>query len=210
MRYLDRQDAGRRLAPAVQALGLHEPLVVGLARGGVLVAAEVARTLGTSLDVMVARKLGAPSDPEFAIGAVAPGVVHLEPFTEGLHIPAAYLERAVARERETMAKLERLYRGRKAALAAMDRDVVLVDDGLATGATAVAAVLSLRLGRPRSITLAAPVADADSIEALRHRFDGVVCPFAPVPFGAVGDHYVDFSPVPDDAVHAALKEFPAY
>jgi predicted phosphoribosyltransferase len=203
--YLDRRSAGRRLAEALQHLRGRDPVVIGLPRGGVPVADEVARVLGAPLDILVARKVGAPGNPEFGIGAVAPGVVHIDPAAEALGVTQEYLDRVVAREQAEARRREEAYREGRPPVELAGRTVVLVDDGLATGATAVAAIRSLRQRAPRAVVLAVPVGAAETVAALRRLADEVVCPLVPPEFRAVGEFYVDFSPTSDHEVREALK-----
>lgn len=202
----DRRDAGRRLAATLEGRVGPDALVLGLPRGGVPVAAEVARALGLPLDVMVARKIGAPDHPEFAIGAVAPGVVVLdEASIAALHVPQEDLDRRVAVENAETDRRFRAYRGTHEMPDVAGREVVLVDDGLATGATARAAVRSLRRAGASRILLAIPVAAEDGIASLREEADEVVAILTPSPFHAVGLWYRDFTPTEDAEVRDALE-----
>lgn len=204
--YADRRDAGRRLGAALAQYREAGPVVIGLPRGGVVVAAEVARSLGAPLDVMVTRKIGAPFNPEFAIGAVAPGVVHLDDATvEALAIPRVYIDRSVAREQEVARKREARLREGRAGLDVAGRTVIVVDDGLATGATAIAAIEALRQMHPGKIVVAVPVGAPDTVARLRNRADDVVCLQTPTAFRAVGQAYVDFTPVEEDEVVRLLQ-----
>jgi putative phosphoribosyl transferase len=182
------------------------PVVIGLPRGGVVVAAEVARSLAAPLDVMVTRKIGAPFNPEFAIGAVAPGVVHLDDATvEALLIPRDYIDRSVAREQEVARQREARLREGRPGLDVTGRTVIVVDDGLATGATAIAALVALRQMHPGKIVVAVPVGAPDTVARLRNRADDVVCLQTPTAFRAVGQAYVDFTPVEEDEVIRLLQ-----
>jgi putative phosphoribosyl transferase len=205
--FLDRRDAGRRLASALDRYRGAAPLILALPRGGVVVAAEVARALGAPLDVLVARKLGAPFNPEFAIGAIAPGVVRIdEPSVRALGVPSGYLEDVQRREEAERARREARYRGPRSAPRIEGRTVILVDDGLATGATAEAAVASLRAARPRNLVLAVPVGAPDTVARLRREVDDLVCLSAPADFRAVGQAYADFRPVEDEEVVRLLGQ----
>jgi putative phosphoribosyl transferase len=204
--YADRRDAGRQLGAALEKYREARPLVIGLPRGGVVVAAEVARTLGAPLDVVVTRKLGAPFNPEFAIGAVAPGVVYVDKGTvQALSIPRDFIDRSIAREQEVLRTREARLREGRFGLDAAGRTVIVVDDGLATGATAVAAIEFLRQMRPAKIVLAVPVGAPDTVARLRNRADEVVCLQTPTAFRAVGQVYADFGPVEEDEVAALLR-----
>lgn len=201
----DRQDAGRQLAKALRGRVGAGAVVLGLPRGGVPVAAEVARGLGLPLDVMVARKLGAPGHAEFAIGAVAPGVVVLdEASVEALHVTQAEIDERVALENREMERRFEVYRGRPGMPDVRGKEVVLVDDGLATGATARAAVRALRRAGPRRVVLAVPVAAPQAVDALGREADEVVAVATPRDFQAVGLWYRDFSQTSDDEVLDAL------
>ena len=209
LRFHDRVDAGRRLAEHLMAYRAENPLVVALARGGVVVGEEVARALGAPLEVMVARKLGAPGQPELGVGAIAPGVrVVDERAVRELGISAKQLEWITAAETEEMERRQRRYRGDRREIEASDRTVILVDDGLATGVTARAAIHALRRQRPRRIVFAAPVCASETAERLRSEVDEVVCVAAPRQFGAVGSWYADFEQTTDDEVLKILSRSP--
>jgi predicted phosphoribosyltransferase len=206
--FKDRHDAGRRLAGRLQPFHAEHPVVVGIPRGGVPVAAEVARALGAPLDVAVVRKIGAPQNPEFAIGALAEGDVQL---LNARLVRAAGLSDAGLRalihdvERELGEYVER-YRGSREPIAVAGRTVILVDDGLATGRSAMAAVISLRGRGAARVILAVPVAAPTSLEALRREADAVVCVEMPADLWAVGVWYEDFSPTSDEEVAALLAQ----
>ncbi|MER7013682.1 phosphoribosyltransferase family protein [Saccharopolyspora sp. NPDC000359] len=206
--YTDRRHAGRVLAQRLSGLELVDPVVLGLARGGVPVAAEVARALGAPLRVCVARKIGAPSQPELAVGAVtADGPASYDPhLVRAFHLDEQTLRAACERERAEARRREQLFqRGEPLPLAG--RDVVLVDDGLATGATARAAVRMLRESDPRNVVLAVPVGAPDAVAALREEADVVVCVLQPVGFAAVGQWYRNFRATTDEEIHDILAEF---
>ncbi|WP_336923147.1 phosphoribosyltransferase [Aquipuribacter sp. SD81] len=204
MRYRDRDDAGERIAPAVAHLGLARPVVLALPRGGLPVARPVAAALGTSLDVVVARKVTLPGHPEVAVGAVAEGRAEpvLTPAAHGLgeRVVAA----AVAGAREEVARRARAYRGERPLPPTTGADVVLVDDGLATGATAHAALRLLRSTGPRLLVLAVPVGPPDVTEELARLADHVVCPLLPGDLRAVSLWYERFDQLDDDDVRALL------
>jgi putative phosphoribosyl transferase len=205
MTFQDRYDAGRRLAQALEQYRDEDPVILGLPRGGVVVAYEIARSLAAPLDVLVVRKLGAPGAQEFAIGAIAPGATLLSRnLVAGLRVPREYLARIIAREADELARRELVYRGTRGPLEVEGRTVILVDDGLATGATAQAAVESLRRRGPKKIVFAAPVCSADGAKALEEVADAVVCLECPADFGAVGYWYRDFSPTTDAEVIECL------
>jgi putative phosphoribosyl transferase len=206
MYYRDRYHAGRRLAGALERFRPEHPLILALPRGGVVVGYEVAAALEAPLDVLVVRKLGAPAAEEFAIGAIAPDTTLLNPaLIAQLGIPRSYLDGVVQRERAELLRRERLYRGDRPTPDVRDRTVILVDDGLATGATAQAAVESLRRRGPARIVFAAPVCSPDGAQALRAAADEVVCLDCPEDFGAVGLWYADFAPTTDAEVIECLR-----
>ena len=180
-------------------------LMLALPRGGVPVGFELARALEAPLDVFVVRKLGAPGQEELALGAVARGVQVLnDGVVEALGLDAAVIERAAAAEQRELTRRERLYRGDRRPVDVEGRTVILVDDGLATGATMRAGALALRAKRPRRLVLAVPVAAAQTCELLRADADELVCASTPEPFVAVGAWYDDFSQTTDDEVRALL------
>jgi predicted phosphoribosyltransferase len=205
--FRDRADAGRLLASTLEGQRLERPVVLGMARGGVPVAAEVARRLAAPLDVLVVRKLGAPGQPEFAIGALAEGVTHIDESTvRMLGVPRDVLDRLVAAETAERERREVVYRKGRPPLDLAGRTVIVVDDGLATGASARAAIMSLRRRGPARIVFAAPVCAPESAAALRDVADAVVCVESPRDFRAVGHWYEDFSPTADAEVVTLLEE----
>lgn len=207
--FADRRQAGRALAGLLAGMdrhAWHDPLVLGLPRGGVPVAFEVAATLGAVLDVLVVRKLGAPSQPELGLGALAEGggpLVDAE-LVRALGVSSADLDDVVARERRELARRVAVYRGGRARARVAGRDVVLVDDGLATGGTARAGLRALRAQGARRVVLAAPVAPPDTVRSLRAEADDVVVVRTPAPFRAVGAWYRSFAQLADDEVVALL------
>jgi predicted phosphoribosyltransferase len=202
--YPDRAEAGRVLSACL--LHLRERpnlLVLALPRGGVPVAAEVARALGAPLDVLVVRKLGHPAHEEYAMGAIAGGGIRvMNP--EVTHVRPADLERVVARELAELQRREAAYRGDLPALAIAGRTVVLVDDGLATGSTMRAAARAVRQQHPAWTCIAVPVGAPETCEALAGEADEVVCPARPIPFRAVGAWYRDFPQTTDAEVCTLL------
>jgi putative phosphoribosyl transferase len=209
VRFADRFDAGRRLA---DRLGRYrdrdDVIVLGLPRGGVPVAAEVAGALDAPLDVFVVRKLGVPGHEELAMGAIASGGVRVlnDDVVRSVGIREELLEAVTARERETLEAQERAYRGDAATLDVAGRTAILVDDGLATGATMRAAIRALRGLRAAAIVVAVPTAPRDTCEALGREVEDVVCATTPEPFTAVGIWYRDFRPVSDEQVRELLDE----
>ena len=207
VRFADRKDAGRRLAALLEPLRGTAPIVLALPRGGVPVAAEVADALDAPLDVLVARKLGVPYQPELAMGAIAPdGVRELnEDVVSALGIAPEEIERVAVRESQELARRARCYRAGRPPLEVADRVVVLVDDGIATGATARAAIRWLRSKGPRRLVLAVPVAAAETADALSDVVDDLVVVERPVDLQAIGAWYERFDQVSDDEVQSILE-----
>lgn len=202
-----RSAAGRVLAARVAHYADRpDVLVLGLPRGGVPVAYEVAQALGAPLDVFLVRKLGAPGHEELAMGAVASGGVRVlnERVVRGLDIADAVIDAVAAREEQELRRRERVYRGDRPPPDVRGRTVILVDDGLATGATMLAAIRALRLQAPARIVVAVPTGSPDTCEQLRGESDEVICAITPQPFSAVGLWYDDFAQTSDDEVRALL------
>jgi len=209
--YKNRVDAGRQLADALAKYRGTGTLVLGIPRGGVSVAAEVARGLGAELDVIVARKLGAPLQPELALGAMtANGGLFLNyEVIADAGVTDDVLNAIIARESAEARRREERFRGPKPGPAVAGRAVIIVDDGLATGATMRAAVQSVRKRGPDKLVVAVPVGSEEACTALREEADEVVCLLTPEPFWAVGLYYEDFSAVEDAEVTALLQAFQA-
>ncbi len=207
MSFANRIDAGRRLARALTRLAPRAPIVLGLPRGGVPVAHEVARALHAPLDIIVARKLGAPDQPELAVGAIARGARYIDPLiAAATGVTDAYLDEVTVREMQELERQEHNYRLGRAPLDLRGRTAILVDDGLATGATARAAVTALRQQGAAYIVLAVPVGAADSVDRLRRHVDELICLETPPEFRAVSLHYRDFEPTSDAEVHRDLAD----
>ena len=207
MLFRDRADAGRQLLSRLRAYeGHHDLLVLGLPRGGIPVAYEVARGLGAPLDVFVVRKLGVPGQEELAMGAIASGgvrVVNVE-VVRALGISAEMLDRAAAEESRELERRETSYRGDRPPPRIEGRTVILVDDGLATGSTMRAAVAGLGQQRPGRLVVAVPVAARATCEELRREVDELICHATPEPFLAVGRFYDDFSQTTNEEVRELL------
>ncbi len=208
MIFNDRRDAGRQLGQALLEYRDEQPIVLGLPRGGVVVAYEVARILGAPLDVVVARKIGAPGQPELGIGAIAPeNTLVIDPYTvRVLGLTEEDIRQLAEREQRELERRIHLYRGDQPMPDVTGRTVIVVDDGLATGVTARAAIRSLRKRNPKKIILAVPVCAPDTAEALRKEADEVICLTAPPDFRAVGLWYRDFSQTTDEEVIELLKK----
>lgn len=205
MIFSDRREAGRKLG---EALGERpKALVLGIPRGGVVVAAEVARITGGTLDVVVPRKLGAPVNPELGIGAVASdGTTVLdERLVDALRVTDEYIAAEVARQLEEIKRRLDIYRAGPSSLDVVGRDVIIVDDGVATGGTAEVALRSLKTQGAHSVVLAVPVAPKESLERLGEIADEVVILATPEPFAAVGQWYGHFPQVSDAEVLDALR-----
>jgi putative phosphoribosyl transferase len=209
MRFENRQDAGRRLADALGRYRDAHPVVLGVPRGGVPVASEVAARLAAPLDVVIVRKLGAPAQPELAIGALVDGDHPEEVLNPDLielaQVPRSYVEREAARQLVEIRRREALYRPGSPPLQLRGRTVIVVDDGIATGASIRAALRAVRRAAPERLVLAVPVAPPDTVASLRSEVDDLVCLHSPEDFAAVGQFYDDFSQTTDDDVIRLLN-----
>jgi putative phosphoribosyl transferase len=212
MSFADRAEAGRRLAAALASYKNEAPVVLALPRGGVPVAAEIAAALDAPLDLVLVRKIGVPQNREFAMGAVVDGatpiivknedVIRLEGVTE------FQFETACDREFKEIDRRRQRYLGGRPSVDVAGRTVIVVDDGIATGATMRAALQATRKRNPKKLVLAVPVAATTTLQALREETDEVVCLEDRTDFGAIGFFYDDFRQVGDDEVVALLKRFP--
>jgi predicted phosphoribosyltransferase len=209
MIFKDRSDAGRRLAELLESYARRDDLLVlGLPRGGVPVAYEVARRLQAPLDVFLVRKLGVPGEEELAMGAIASGGVLVlnDAVVRALHIPPRMIEEVAAAERKELSRRERAYRDHRPAPDPRGRCAILVDDGLATGASMHSAVEGLRKQEPGQIVVAVPVAARATLDALEPLVDRLVCLATPEPFHGVGQWYEDFRQTSDEEVRRLLQE----
>jgi len=207
--YRDREDAGKHLAALLVAHREGSPVVLALPRGGVPVGYEVARSLRAPLDVVLVRKIGAPFQPELAVGAVVNGahsqIVVNENVVESLQIPRSYVEEEAARQLEEIERRRALYLAGHERIGVEGKTAIVVDDGIATGATVRAALRATRRANPARLVLAVPVAPAETVASLREEADEVVCPYTPEPFGAIGYFYADFAQLSDAEVVDLLR-----
>ncbi len=205
--YDDREEAGEILATSVAGLELDDPVVLGLPRGGLIVARPVAIRLEAPLDMLIVRKLGHPAQPELAMGAIAEGgsAVLAPDLMEWMGVTEHALERVRQAEQEELRRRVELYRRRHHRLDLEGRSAVVVDDGLATGLTALVAERSARAAGAATVVLAVPVAAPSAITAMERHYDRVVCPLTPRKLRAVGEWYRNFDQVTDDEVLDALE-----
>jgi putative phosphoribosyl transferase len=209
----DRRDAGRRLAATLlRYAGRADTVVLGLPRGGVVVAFEVAKSLDLPLDVYLVRKLGTPGHEELAMGAIASGgaMVLNRDVLGGLGLGDEAVRRAVEREKTVLEARERAYRGHTAPISLRGKQVIIVDDGLATGATMRTAVKSLRAHGPARIVVAVPTAPPETCDVLAAEADEVACLMSPSPFFSIGQWYEDFMQTSDEEVVALLERSKAF
>jgi putative phosphoribosyl transferase len=209
MVFLDRAEAGRVLAKRLKAYENHRNvLVLGIPRGGVPVAFEVAAELHAPFDVFIVRKLGVPGREELAFGAIASGGIRFldTEIVEAVGISESEIELITARERQELERRERVYRGGRAPLAVEGQTVILVDDGIATGSSMQVAITALRQMKPSRLVVAAPVAPVSTCRRLRREVDDLICVHMPTSFYAIGEFYEDFSQVSDQRVTDLLHE----
>lgn len=211
--FRNRREAGRVLGELVRSSVTEpNPLVLGLPRGGVPVACEVAAALDAELDIFLVRKLGMPGEEELALGAIASGGIRVlnHDLIRYLQVPDNVIEEVTVREQAELRQREQMLRKRRPPISAQGRTVVLVDDGLATGASMLAATRALRPLAVKSITVAVPVAAPATCAQFRAQVDRVICVATPHPFGAVGTWYENFSPTTDEDVRELLQEAAAH
>jgi len=206
--FQNRQQAGQKLAKDLQQYRSKKPIILGIPRGGVVVACEVAKALQAPLDVIVARKIGAPLQPEFAIGAIAPGGIRVfnEESVRYFALNKQDLNALVSREQQEMQRRIELYRAGRKKLDLENQIVIVIDDGLATGLTALAAVRSVKKAGAKEIILAIPVAAADTMRNMAHEVDKIIYLSAPEYFGAVSRFYEEFPQTTDEEVITILSE----
>ncbi len=207
--FKDRADAGRKLAKELPSYGGRtDVIVLGLPRGGVPVAFEVAKALKAPLDIFLVRKLGVPDQKELAMGAIAPGGVRVlnRDVVQALNIPDEIIETIAAEEQQELERREQAYGGDRPRPDVRGRTVILVDDGLATGASMRAAVIALRGQEPAGIIVAVPTAAPETCEALKGEVDEIVCVATPQPFLGIGASYEEFSQMTDEEVRELIEQ----
>lgn len=209
MRFADRQEAGQRLAALLERYRQEAPVVLALPRGGVAIGEKISEALSCPLDIVLVRKIGAPGQPELAVGAVVngenPQIVVNDDVVAALALPTGYVEQTAQQELKEIARRRKLYLGRHAPIALEDKTAIVVDDGLATGATAKAALRAVRNRHPRRLVLAVPVAPPDTLAALAPECDAIECLQQYGGFGAIGFFYADFHQMSDEEVIALLE-----
>lgn len=207
-RFSDRADAGRQLAAAVKAKTYADPVVLALPRGGVPVGLAVARAIDAPLDLVLVRKIGVDFQPELAAAAVVngdqPEIVVNEDVVKAARVSQDYLDAQVQAKLAEIATRRQLYLKDRARAAIKDRTAIIVDDGIATGASIRAALHAMRRKQPARLVLAVPVAPAETLRVLHDEVDDIICLAMPEPFYAIGAHYADFRQVSDDEVVAML------
>ena len=212
MPFRDRTDAGRQLARALAAYHDRNPVILALPRGGVTVAAEIALALAAPLDLILVRKIGVPQQPELAMGAVVDGgtplIVRNEDVIALANVSESEFKAVCDSELAEIERRRERYLGNRERVDVAGRTAIIVDDGIATGATVRAALRATRLRKPSMVVLAVPVAPTDTIAQLRTEADGVVCLEDHIFFGAIGVYYADFRQVLDQTVINTLKRFP--
>lgn len=206
MIFQDRNQVGRLLSRALQAYEYQNPLVMGIPRGGVPIAAQIAQAIHGDLDVILVHKIPAPGQPELAIGAIdESGNISVNPIAEQMGADKTYVEAEAARQLDTIKTRRKQYTPARAPLSPRGRSVIVVDDGIATGATMSAAIKALRSQHPEKIIVAVAVAPPSTVDRLKTEADEVICLEQPINFYAVGQFFEDFSPVTDQDVMNLLN-----
>ncbi len=208
MIFKDRRQAGKKLAEELKPYREKKPLILAVPRGGVTVAEPVWESLGGDLDLIITRKIGAPYQPELAVGAVTgDGFIMVnESIVSRLNVTGDYIDKAAEKEQNEIRRRLEIYRGKRPLSAVDNRLVILIDDGVATGYTLLAALRSLQEKKPAELVLAVPVGPPDTINMLENEVDELVCLEAPAHFAAVGQFYRHFDQVSDAEVSAILKK----
>lgn len=207
--FANRSEAGWKLAQELLEYKDENPIIMAIPRGGIVVADRVAQLLKCPLDIIITRKIGAPGNPELAIGAVSgPNKVIInEDMKHGLRVSDEYIETEVAGQLEEIKRRRNMYLGQKLPLNLKDKLIIVIDDGLATGYTAMAAIDTIREEHPSKIVLAVPVASSDTCRFLASKVDKIVCLMKPEIFYAVGQFYMDFSQTTDDEVIEIMRKY---
>jgi predicted phosphoribosyltransferase len=206
--FLDREDGALQLVEHLRYLTLRDPLVLAIPRGGVVTGAVLARELGAELDVVLARKLRAPFQPELALGAVSEdGEVYLNPYVEEAGADDGYLEQERMHQMAEIERRKKLFRNVRPAAPVSGRSVIVTDDGIATGATMLAALHVIKNQKPHEVIVAVPVGSPDRLREIRRHCDRLVCLLAPEEFWAIGQFYRDFSQVEDETVVEFLRRY---
>jgi len=213
MPFQNRTDAGRKLAKELLKYRSRHPVVLALPRGGVSVAAEIAASLDAPLDLILVRKIGLPSQPELAMGAVVDGdkptLIRNNDVIELSGVSERTFQHVCSKEHAEIERRRQRYLGGRARSEVKGKVAIIVDDGIATGATTLAAIRAVRKREPKELVLAVPVAPVDTVEKLHSEVDAIVCLETPRDLGAIGYFYRDFRQISDDEVIAILKRFPA-
>ena len=206
--FVDRVDAGKRLAYLLKDFAGGNGVILAIPRGGVVVGYEIAKELGLPLDVVIPHKIGAPDNPELAIGAMTEdGVAILdEQLVSYLSVPREYIQAESERQKSEIERRLRLYRQNRTPPSLKDHDVILVDDGIATGSTMKAALASVKRKGAKSVIVAVPVGSPSTIQELLKQADRVVCPYTPEYFAAIGQFYNNFDQTTDEEVSKLLKK----